>query len=155
MKIRQNERGFSYIELCSGSHGHEKTRIWINRALVPEGDEIEFPIQGAQVETTEKGTHVMRPATGTIYLVEIPSGYRGSARITEVEGGEIVARGQRYHSGQGATGETAWAVVNAQGRIKVTGRKTGRRVDKNDVGYYLYPDGRKEDAVNDELENLL
>lgn len=155
MRIEQNEREFSYVEFVSGAHGHERTRVWINRALLPEDGELEFPVTGATVDVTDKGTHVMRPNSGVVYLVEIPSGYRGSASINSVENGDIVARGQRYHSGRGATGETAWAVVNAGDEIKVFGHRTGRRVDENDVSFYLYQDGRREDAVNDELEELL
>jgi hypothetical protein len=126
------------------------------RSLVKD-DDLEFPVRDAQIQRTEKGTLVMRPADcNTVYLVEIKSGYRGSASINEITGGEVVASGNRYHSGQGALGSTAWAIVNSPTDwIKVTGRRTGRRVDENDVAFYLYPDGHRVEAINDELEKLL
>ena len=63
-----------------------------------------------------------------VFIVEIESGYRGTTTIDEV-GGEIMACGAALHSGQGALGRTAWAIVNCpEERLRVSGRATGRRI---------------------------
>jgi hypothetical protein len=157
--IERNEKGFAYFELVAGSHDHIRTRVWVNNALVkksaPEDGElefVEFPVREAKVSRTDKGSLVLRPCEGwTVYCIEMSSGYRGSCSI-EVTGGEVMASGSKYHSPQGNLGETAWALVNAQGPIHVAGRRTGRRVDKEEVEYTIYPDGRVDQAEEEGLE---
>lgn len=156
--IMINERGFRYIALHSGSHNHRETRLWLNAAINDDGNNgLEFPIRDAVTSVTERGGNfVIRPAVGqVVYLIEVSSGYRGGASIETITGGEIVATGQSYHSGAGSLGETAWAVVNATGPVVVSAHITGRRVDKNDVSFRLYPDGREEDASEDDLAEAL
>ena len=180
MRICRNDRGFAYLDFESGSHGHIKTRLWVHEALVQKREEkhslgfggssghetltieeIAFPVRKARIHETPKGGIVLRPDDGyTVYFVEIPSGYRGSAKIEKCRPsgqGEaraldaiVMATGQRYHSGQGATGETSWALVNADGPIEVYGRHTGRRIDREEVAFRLTPDGEREELITDE-----
>lgn len=153
MNIMKNDRGFAYLDFVSGSHGHMRTRVWVHNSLVID-EQVGFPAQG-QIQKTEKGGLVLRPASGYVYFVEIPSGYRGSASIESVTGGTVVADGLEFASGQGALGATAWALVNAEGPISVVGQRTGRRVDQTCVTFTLYPDGRQQDEVEAEVEGLL
>ena len=158
--VFRNDHGFGYFVFVSGSHGHIKTRVWVHNTLVKEGrsswtgepcEVVEIPVKGGEIHQTEKGSLVLRSdEKGIVYLVEIPSGYRGSAEITDVQGGTVVAQGHRFHSGQGALGETAWALVNAQGPIEVFGRRDGRRIDDPEVAFRLTPDGEKEELVTDQ-----
>jgi len=161
--LKKNDRGFPFAEISAGAHGHKKTRLWIHYSLVPgrcpEGwenlDRAEefFPSVG-RVVRTEKGSLVLRPADGwTTYVVRIPSGYRGEAAITTVEGdgAEVMAEGSFYHSPQGRCGETAWALVSARGPVIVTGIRTGRRIDPADQNLTVRytPDGETEELIAD------
>ena len=164
MNIQKNEKGFAFIEFYSGSHGHQRTRIWVHENFIRQTpyretiiNEVLFPIREARIVKTEKGGMVLRPAPApsTVYLVEISSGYRGSSSLTNISEGEIVAQGDAFHSGQGSLGSTAWAVVNGGESITVQGRRTGRRIDKNEISLTLYADGRKEEVIEREIEQLL
>ncbi len=180
--IERNEKGFASFTLVAGAHDHIQTKVWVNDALIqkgetilshnPEtgkwdlpmvGEEISFPVCGAMVMPTEKGALVMRPFDGgNVYLVEVESGYRGSASI-EVKGidgpggsnAAVMASGKSYHSPQGNLGETAWALVNADGPVVVTGRRTGRRIDKERVAFTLHGDGRVENEEEEGLDAAL
>ena len=151
--VQRNERGFAYVQFQGGSHDHVRTRLWIHEGcLTKDGEEVTcpFPAKNAEVKKTEKGTFVMKPGSGTVVYADIVSGYRGSARIDEVRGGEIVFSGASYHSGQGALGETAWALINGTGpHVEVFGTRTGRRVDNSAVAFRLTADGEKEELVDD------
>lgn len=159
-EINRNERGFGYIEFCSGSHGRIKTRIWIHNSLVScEGERefIEFPVQNSFIQKTEKNSLVLREKEGGIvYHIQIPSGYRGTAEINKVNNGEIVASGNEFHSGQGSLGNTAWAIINSTGFIEYEGEATGRRIDDPNVAYRVTPDGNVEELIHDyEVCNLM
>ena len=164
--IERNERGYGYLELMSGSHDHKRTRVWVRNELIEPGpeenDEIRpFPVRDAWVYTTQKGSFVLRPRVGgVVYLVEVVSGYRGTAQIEKcaAPAGEciVVAAGHKYHSGQGALGETAWALVNSDGPIEVYARRTGRRIDQPEHAFRLTPDGEREELIEDaEICDLL
>jgi len=159
-QMYKNERGYYFVTFYDGPHGYRETILWVHHIFVPtEGKDMNkklaFPVQKAQVVITPKGTLVLRPGKGVVYVAEIASGYRGSAEIESIENGQIVAKGFCFRSGLGALGKTAWAIVNASERIKVLGWRTGRRVSQKNVGFYLYPNGAKEAIVNDELAELL
>ena len=151
MEITRNERGFGYITFYSEAHDHVRTRVWVNDALIKDNG-IEFPIRGATIIRTEKGSLVMKKTPGwNVFHVEIRSGYRGLASIVEVKGGEIMASGKEYHSPRGNLGETAWALVNSnQNFIEVFGERSGRRVDQNAFAFRLIVDGTKEELIADQ-----
>jgi hypothetical protein len=162
--LEANERDFCYFKMVSGSHDHDKTIVWVNRSLISRDERetpfIRNPMIGAQIETTEKGALVMRPnaeAERVVYIVEEESGYRGSCEIEVAGPGvSVIASGHAFHSPRGNLGETAWVLAN--GRIegvKVTGKKTGRWVDKEKIEYTLLPTGQKIEAIEEGLEQLL
>jgi hypothetical protein len=160
--LQANERGFYHFVMVSGAHDHEKTVVWVNRNLVQrqEGGKafIPNPIRGATVVATEKGALVMRPTdpAATVFIVEEESGYRGSCDIdVGGPGVQVMAIGKAYHSPRGNLGETAWALVNGFDEIRVKGRRDGRRVDREEIEYTLKNDGKKIEAVEEGLEELL
>ena len=209
IEARRNERGFWYVRLESGPHGHKGIRLWLSRPFVPpprcplEGTLVEaskapfaqkwrhecprcgrslsdtyskepmapvvhpeypvrdfrFPVYGASVRRTERGSLVLVPGEGVVYLATVASGFRGSARIDEIKGGRTIATGEWYHSPQGNLGETAWALVQA-GRdetIEVIGFREGRRISESErhVHFRLLPDGSTEEVLDPEAEDLL
>jgi len=156
-----NERGFACITFVSGSHDHERTRIWVHHTFVSEKEqEIAFPMKKAKIYRTQKGSLVLRPGKKeeNVYYIEIPSGYRGSAEISDIKGGktEIIAKGYKYHSGRGALGETAWALINSDSEfIEVYGRRSGRRIDDPKVEFKITSDGKKEELIDKEVCSIL
>jgi hypothetical protein len=166
-KVKRNDQGFGYLKFVSGPHDRTKTRVWVHNLLIKkENDEefVDFPIQNAIIDQTQKGSLVMRPHSGgcNIFLVELPSGYRGNSVIKNIFCGPGcleawgVANGQTYHSELGNLGETAWAIVNADGPIDVFARVTGRSIDQEDIAFRLIPDGSQEELILDqEIHNLL
>lgn len=159
MNVNRNDRGFGYIEFVAGSHDHVKTRVWVHNDLIQEKDGreyVEFPIRGGWITKTEKGSLVLKkwPQDAVVFHIEIPSGYRGSARIDRIAHGPgtgelvVVATGSAYHSGQGSLGDTAWALVNSDGPIEVFGTASGRRIDNPAVAFRLTPDGEREELIN-------
>jgi len=164
--LKKNDRGFPFAEISAKAHGHVKTRLWIHHSLYPgrcpdvwedwsklDRSEEFFPSPG-RIVRTERGSLVLRPAAGwTTYLVRIPSGYRGTAAISDITGPdvEIMAEGKFYHSPQGRCGETAWALISARGPVVVTGSRTGRRIDPENEGLTVRytPDGEMEELVAD------
>jgi hypothetical protein len=176
--VERNEKGFASFVLVAGAHDHQKTRVWVHEDLVkkekmtgntgfesrlsaetlaslPEWEFVTFPVHSARITRTERGGLVLRPyVEGTVHLVEEESGYRGSCSL-EFHGGEIIASGIAFHSPQGNLGETNWALINAQGPIRVTGRRTGRRVDREEIDYTLHTDGTVVEAEEEGLAQEL
>lgn len=159
-----NERGFACMTFVSGSHDHERTRVWVHHTFVSgKEQEIAFPMKKAKIYQTQKGSLVLRPGKKeeNVYYVEIPSGYRGSADISDIKSAEgrkveIVAKGYKYHSGRGALGETAWALINSDGEfIEVYGRRSGRRIDNPKVEFKITSNGKKEELIDEEVCNIL
>jgi hypothetical protein len=122
---------------------------------------LSFPIIGAKIHRTEKGSLVLRPAEPNhwVALVSQKSGYRGTASIdVEAVNGsvEIVAAGKEYHSPRGSLGETAWALVNVNAeKVKVSAKITGRRVSNPSFSYLLLPTGETIEEIEKDVEKLL
>jgi len=160
-EIQKNERGFFFFELRSGAHNYIRTRIWVHRDLVNEEETLDFPLVGAKVVKTPKGGLVLRPAENEhwVALITERSGYRGTASISveAVEGGEVevITSGREFHSPRGSLGETAWALINVRGKIRVRAHITGRRISKNDFSYTLSPTGEKVEEICEEVEKFL
>lgn len=162
--VQRNPRGWTYIEFVAGAHDHVVTRVWVDERLITgfgdHNDVVEFPVRDAWIDATKAGSLVLRPRTGgVVYYVTIASGYRGTASIATCRRhhGEclVMAAGDEYHSGQGALGATAWALVNADGQIEVRGHRSGRRVDDGTVAVTYHPDGSVIDLVDDdEIQTL-
>lgn len=164
MQIQKNPKGFAFIEWSYGAHDRYSKRVWVNNAIpvVTDdngGENIEFPVQNARVQTTEKGNYVLKPGKGTVFLHSVRSGYRGSASIELAEGqtGEIVFNISQLHSGLGSLGLTAVALMQSDGdSIDVRWHCSGRRIDQTTGVTRLYADGRTEELIDDsETEALL
>jgi hypothetical protein len=162
--IQKGKEGFRCVEWSHGAHGSHTLRVWINKRIPTQTDEdgdevLEFPVQGAEVQATQKGNLVIRPKKGrAVFLYELSSGYRGSANVTGVGdqgGAKIVTQIKQLHSGRGALGETAVALINGTiSGVLVHWRRTGRRVDRTEGATWLYPDGGQVDAFGEEDESL-
>ena len=168
--IHKNGAGYRYIKFVSGAHGYKETRMWVDRTLIEydnlldsSGPHVDFPIQAAKIVITKKGGLVLVPGTGIVYLAELKSGYRGSANITSITnsaGDTLIplASGHEYHSGRGALGETAWALVHTAcgGNITVRGKISGRRVVRPNIVFEITPDGKEQEMLDDpEIAQLL
>jgi hypothetical protein len=150
MKIESNDRGYKFVEWRHGAHNRYSLRLWISESLAKE--ELNFPVTNATIRKTQKGGLVLIPKDGSVvYLASMVSGFRGSAGIVLLSGGEEMAQVYYYHSGQGRIGETAFALINAKMSepVLVKWKKSGRRVDKTSGIWRLTSDGLIEDVIDD------
>ena len=144
--------------------------IYVSGRLVQDGKVIfkRVPpvaavLANAQMVQTEKGTLVLKYAPGaTLYVLEVPSGFRGDAYAT-VDGACIkttILRSQR-----GSLGEVSHVWVNGGNckvRYKITGR-TGtagyeylpKLFGENLEGEIVLQDGRVSVIFDDELRKIL
>ena len=166
INIEKSGRGFFFVKLGT-------TSIWLNKAFVPYPEavpgadgrgwlypfgQVSFPLQCARVERTASGNVVIRPDPNcTALLVEVASGYRGTASISSIAGVDVVWRGEMLHSPRGSLGCTKLALCNCApgGAAVVRGTRTGRRVENCEVTIRVHADGRIEELVQDELAELL
>jgi hypothetical protein len=151
MKIESNDRGYHFLEWKHGAHNRYSLRLWISESL-SKGEEINFPVTNATIRKTQKGGLVLIPKEGdVVYLASMVSGFRGSAGLTVMDGGEEMAQVYYFHSGQGRIGETAFALINGKMTepVLVKWRKSGRRVDKTSGIWRLTADGLIEDVIDD------
>lgn len=156
LRIYRNERDYPFIEISHGPHSCKKLRIWVHASLVKRDPEYDWeviilPVEGAKIFRTEKGSLVIRPETEwNVFYVEVVSGYRGSAAIERVDGGEVVAQGEILHSPLGNLGLTAFAFINSQNKfVDIFGRRSGRRIEKKEVAFRIYADGEEETLITD------
>ena len=121
--------------------------------------DFSFPVRSAEIKRTEKGSLVLVPGKGTVHLVMISSGFRGTARITKIQGGEVFAEGDWYRSPRGSLGWTSWALVHGpeDAPVEVWGERTGREIPASgrEVHIRIYPDGRQEEVLDEDLEAAL
>jgi hypothetical protein len=110
-----------------------------------------FPIRGAEVRRTDKGSLVLAPGRGIVHLVTIASRFRGTARITKTLSGEIYALGDWYRSPKSNLGWTGWALVHGpeDAPIEVWGERSewGAPKSGREVHLRLWPDGRQEEIL--------
>lgn len=83
----QKTDDFYYVEVKDQARF---LRVWVSRKLLhfeEPGEEpgIKFPLVNAVIETTQKGTLVLRPRDGYwTTIVRVEGGYRGGARVTDI-----------------------------------------------------------------------
>jgi len=151
MKIESNDRGYKFVEWKHRAHNRRYSlRLWISESLA-KGEEINFPVTNATIRKTQKGGLVLIPKDGgVVYLASIASGFRGSAGLVLLAGGEEMAQMYYYHSGQGRFGETTIALINGKMTtpVLVKWKKSGRRVDKTSGVWRLTADGLVEDMID-------
>jgi hypothetical protein len=101
-------------------------------------------LNNAKIVKTEKGTLVIKYEDGsTLYLVEIPSGYRGSVEVSVVNGDCQIS--DVLTSPRGSLGEIkhVWCNGDAKLKYKITGRTST-------VGY-----GKLRDLYGENLEGTV
>jgi hypothetical protein len=157
-------RTYYFTDVGSGRHGRASFRLWVNGNLVKTDEEgkefIEFPIENARIVKTEKGSYVLRPASGWyVFNAGIEAGYRGTSafRVLEPEEAEIFEY-VIYHSPVGSLGISHYALINTQkDKLKIKWERDGRLYGKPTEGITLYySDGREEslEGVPDGLEAI-
>jgi len=126
-------------------------------------NEFVVKLNNAKFTVTEKGTYVIKYEEGsTLYLVEIPSGYRGSANAKVISGEcyeSIILR-----SPAGSLGEVKhlWCNGNAEISFSISGRtRTAgygaltRLFGENLSGKIVIKDGQVNVIEDEQLDKLL
>ena len=171
VRFKEDEQGrrFPYIDVGAEDHGRPSFRLWVSGRLVQREDDkcyVVFPVHGARIERTERGSLVLRPAEGwSVYYLVVPCGFRGDSgfEILEPQGTELFPF-KKYHSPRGSLGVDHGALVNVpddtDGRpqpVKYRWERTGRLYGAAPEGISIVkPDGTVEDFdwVPDGLEAL-
>jgi len=115
-----------------------------NNVTLKRLNEFTAKLDNAKIVRTEKGTLVVKYEEGsTLYLVEIPSGYRGSVNVEVVNGDCQIS--EVLISPRGSLGEIkhVWCNGNAVIKYKITGRTST-------VGY-----GKLRDLYGENLEGTV
>lgn len=145
------------MDIGREDHGRPSYRLYVDKALLPETEELEFPIAGAKIERVEN-VLVLRPAQGWYtYDVFVRSGYRGRSDFTLLSPGEQFPYRQ-YRSQRGSLGISGGALVcSKEDSVTYKWERTGRLYDEFDVGItILYSDGRREEyAGMPDLQSLM
>jgi len=120
-------------------------------------------LDNAKIVKTEKGTLVIKQEEGsTLYLVEIPSGYRGSVSVEVVKGDCQVS--EVLTSPRGSLGEIkhVWCNGNATIKYKITGRtstvgygKLRSLYGENLEGTVTIEEGKVSVVFDEELDKLI
>ncbi len=124
---------------------------------------IALKLENAKMTVTEKGTLVIKYEEGsTLYIIEIPSGYRGSVN-SQILSGECIET-TVLQSPRGSLGEVKHLWCNGNGEIqyKITGRTRtagyGRLVrlfGEKLEGKIVIKDGVVNVVYDEELDQLL
>jgi hypothetical protein len=124
-KIILNEKSFEdktfyYNDLGCARHWNPSFRLWINKTLVlTEKNEnyIEFPLKGAKVEKTEKGTLVLRKDEkyNTFYLPTRSCGFRGKSWFSVINDMDaLIYTFEEYESPRGNLGIKRGGIISSQ-----------------------------------------
>ena len=126
-------------------------------------NEFSAKLDNAKIVKTERGTLVVKyEEESTLYLVEIPSGYRGSVSIEVVKGDCQVS--EVLTSPRGSLGEIehVWCNGDAVIKYKITGRTTtvgyGRLRNlygENLEGTVTIEEGKVSVVFDEELDKLI
>jgi len=124
---------------------------------------IALKLSNAKIVQTEKGTLVIKNEQNSVlYIVEIPSGYRGSVDVKVLNGNCVET--SILMSPAGSLGEVRhiWCNGNAELQYKISGRTRtvgyGRLVDyfgENLSGKIVIKDGNVQVIFDEELDKLL
>jgi hypothetical protein len=163
-KVEKNERGFYFIEIHHDIHSREIFRLWIHPYFIHKDEEgkeyVEFPLENAKIEITEKGSFVLRRKQGWIvWVIEWRSGYRGSANVEVLgDGVEVIKKIKVLHSPLGNLGETELVFFNIPQNVKakVICKRTGRHVSEEErKGIEYEVCGKEIYEVRDDVEKFL
>jgi len=134
-----------------------------NTVTLKRINEFSAKLDNAKILRTEKGTLVVKYEEGsTLYLVETPSGYRGSVTIEVVKGDCQVS--EVLTSPRGSLGEIkhVWCNGNTTIKYKITGRTStvgyGKLRDlygENLEGTVTIEEGKVSVVFDEELDKLI
>ena len=134
-----------------------------NTVTLKRINEFSAKLDNAKILRTEKGTLVVKYEEGsTLYLVEIPSGYRGSVSIEVVKGDCQIS--EVLTSPRGSLGEIehVWCNGNTTIKYKITGRTStvgyGKLRDlygENLEGTVTIEEGKVSVVFDEELDKLI
>lgn len=126
---RETEEGaFWFFRL-----GERNQIVWVSSRLIKPAEGyhyIEFPCQGAALETTARGNMVLRPREGfTTLIVGRNCGYRGSSSFKLLSPVVATLEFEIYHSPRGSLGVSSHTLVTARDEdlpVRFSWRRTGR-----------------------------
>jgi len=134
-----------------------------NTVTLKRLNEFAAKLDNAKIVKTEKGTLVIKYEEGsTLYLVEIPSGYRGSVNAEVVNGDCQIT--EVLVSPRGSLGEIkhVWCNGNTTIKYKITGRTStvgyGRLREmygENLEGTVIVEEGKVSVVFDEELDKLI
>jgi len=134
-----------------------------NTVTLKRINEFVAKLDNAKILKTEKGTLVIKHEEGsTLYLIEIPSGYRGSVSIEVTKGDCQIS--EVLTSPRGSLGEIkhVWCNGNSTIKYKITGRTTtvgyGRLREmygENLNGTVIIEGGKVNVVFDEELDKLI
>jgi len=167
VNFRVDEEGnrYPFLDVGSEGHGRPSFRLWISGRLLQRGKDgeyyLSFPVQGARIYRTEKGSLVLRPAEGwRVENIYVPCGFRGDSgiRILAPEGAEWFEY-YVYASPRGRLGISEGMLVNVprDAVLKFEWGRTGRLYGDSPEGITIVmPDGEERpfEEVPDGLEAL-
>jgi hypothetical protein len=129
---------FYFLPIGSEVHGRPTFILWVSSRLVQKDNEsntefVEFPIAGAKINKTEKGTLVLKPEKGwNVFCIFKGCGYRGHSEIEifPLPDSSEVFWFEEYSSPRGNLGVSTGAIVSTTAdkvvwRWKRTGRLYG------------------------------
>jgi len=134
-----------------------------NTVTLKRLNEFVAKLDNAKILKTEKGTLVIKHEDGsTLYLIEIPSGYRGSVDSEVVKGDCQIT--EVLVSPRGSLGEIkhVWCNGNSAIKYKITGRTStvgyGRLREmygENLEGTVIVEEGKVSVVFDEELDKLI
>jgi hypothetical protein len=134
-----------------------------NTVTLKRINEFTAMLNNAKIVKTEKGTLVIKHEDGsTLYLIEIPSGYRGSVNVDVVNGDCQIS--EVLTSPRGSLGEIrhVWCNGDAKLKYKITGRTStvgyGKLRDlygENLEGTVIVEEGKVNVVFDEELDKLI
>jgi len=124
---------------------------------------IALKLTNAKIMQTEKGTLVIKyEPNSTLYVIEIPSGYRGGIDTKFLNGECIESNVLMSPAGSLGVVDHIWCNGNAEIQYKISGRTRtagfGRLIDyfgENLSGKIMIKDGKVEVIFDEELDKLL
>jgi len=134
---------FYYLLVGHEGHGRPSFILWVSQKLIQkdkEGNEtIYFPIRGATIVTTEKGSRVLRASSPhedrNVFDCIVSCGYRGESCIELLTPNVECYNYEYWHSERGSLGVSRGALVVTNAPV-VTFKwaKTGRLYGKPGKG---------------------
>jgi len=153
---------YHYADIGWGYHGKKSFRLWVSGRLVGSEDKVlKFPVLGAKIHKTEKGTLVMRPDPNwNVFNAFVRCGYRGGSYIQILNANEgDIFQYEVYRSQTGSLGVSDGVLVNvpAGKSLQFDWQKDGRLYGRQPKGSIIIePDGaaRELGAMSTELNEL-